>query len=40
MRSERTAKHIVTKKTIKIKSKKVVKFKVGKAFAEIVQKSK
>lgn len=40
MRGERTAKHFVTKKTIKVKAKKVVKFKVGKAFAEIVQKSK
>ena len=40
MRSERTTKHIVTGKTIKVKAKKVVKFKTGKAFAEIVQKSK
>lgn len=40
MRSERTAKHIVTGKTIKVKAKKVVKFKAGKALAEIVHKSK
>ncbi len=40
MRSERTTKHIVTKKTIKIKAKKIVKFKAGKGLSEIVQKSK
>ncbi len=40
MRSERTAKHFVTGKIIKVKAKKVVKFKAGKALAEIVHKSK
>jgi len=40
MRSERTARHIVTGKTIKVKAKKVVKFKAGKALAETVHKSK
>jgi len=40
MRSERTARHIVTGKTIKVKAKKVVKFKTGKALAEMVHKSK
>jgi len=40
MRSERTAKHIVTGKTIKVKAKKVVKFKAGKALSEMVHKSK
>lgn len=39
-RSERMARHFITGKAIKVKAKKVVKFKAGKALTEIVQKSK
>ncbi len=39
-RKERTARSFQTGKTIKIKAKKVVKFKAGKALSEIVKKSK
>jgi len=39
-RKERTARSFQTGKTIKIKAKKVVKFKAGKAFSEIVKKTK
>jgi len=39
-RSERMARNIQTGKPIKIKAKKVVKFKAGKALSEIVKKSK
>jgi len=39
-RKERTARSFQTGKTIKIKAKKVVKFKAGKALSEIVKKAK
>ena len=39
-RKERTVKSLQTGKNIKIKAKKVVKFKAGKAFSEIVKKAK
>ncbi len=39
-RSERTARHFFTGKMIKVKAKKVVKFKAGSALNQIVQKSK
>jgi len=40
LRQERTARSMQTGKTIKIKAKKVVKFKAGKALSEIVKKLK
>jgi len=39
-RSERTARNFKTGKSIKVKAKKIVKFKAGKALNQIVQKSK
>jgi len=39
-RKERTMKSLNTGKMIKVKAKKVVKFKAGKAFSEIVKKAK
>lgn len=39
-RKERTTKSLNTGKMIKVKAKKVVKFKAGKAFSEIVKKAK
>jgi len=39
-RSERIARNFQTGKTIKVKAKKVVKFKAGKALTQIIQKSK
>jgi len=39
-RKERTMKSLNTGKMIKVKAKKVVKFKAGKAFSEIVKKVK
>jgi len=39
-RNERTMKSLNTGKMIKVKAKKVVKFKAGKAFSEIVKKAK
>jgi len=39
-RKARTMKSLNTGKTIKVKAKKVVKFKAGKAFSEIVKKAK
>ncbi len=39
-RSERIARNFKTGKSIKVKAKKIVKFKAGKALNQIVQKSK
>lgn len=39
-RKERTMKSLNTGKMIKVKAKKVVKFRAGKAFSEIVKKGK
>lgn len=39
-RKERTARNIQTGKMMKIKAKKIVKFKAGKALSEIVKKTK